>query len=133
MKSRRNQAQVATIFNSGVWSAPPPPSLQYRAPVVGLSVSRDHTFLFLILHDAIVREEIFAGIYFRKWFLGHFVGINFHEVGFTKDYAGIDFRKLGFTKDFARNNFRKLGLIKDFTGVDFHKRNLYKDFAGIYF
>ena len=112
MKSRRNQAQVATIFNSGVWSAPPPPSLQFRAPVVGLSVSRDHTFLFLFLHDAILSEDIFAGMYFRKWFLGHFVGINFHEVGFTKDYAGINFRELGLTKDFAGINFGKCDLYK---------------------
>ena len=42
--------------------------------------------------DNILREEIFAGI-------------NFREVGFTKDFAGINFPKRNLYKDFAGVNF----------------------------
>ena len=42
-----------------------------------------------------LREEIFAGINFRKFFFGHFAGINFREFGLIEDFAGINFRKLG--------------------------------------
>ena len=31
---------------------------------------------------------------FREFFSGHFAGINFLELGFTKDFAGINFREL---------------------------------------
>ena len=44
-----------------------------------------------------LREEILAGINFRE--LGctkDFVGINFHEWGLTKDFTAIDFRKQKF-------------------------------------
>ena len=35
-----------------------------------------------------LREEIFAHLFRR-----HFVGINFRELGLTKDFAGINFRE----------------------------------------
>ena len=63
-----------------------------------------------------LREEIFAGINFREFFLGHFAGINFRELGFTVDFAGIDFRELSLTKDFEGINFRESALFKDFAG-----------------
>ena len=50
-------------------------------------------FIFLKKIDTL-REEIFAGINFREFFLGHFAGINFRELGFTEDFAGINFRAL---------------------------------------
>ena len=56
------------------------------------------------------REEIFAGINFRDFFLGHFAGTNFRELGFTKDFAEINFCKLSLTKDFAGINFRECAL-----------------------
>ena len=43
-------------------------------------------------------------------FFGHFAGIDFHELGNTKDFAGINFRELGSTKVFM--------------GINFHERNL---------
>ena len=36
---------------------------------------------------------------FREFFSGHLTGINFRELGFTKDFEGIDFRELGLFKD----------------------------------
>ena len=63
-----------------------------------------------------LREEIFTGINFREFFLGHFAGINFRELGFTVDFAGIDFRELSLTKDFEGINFRESALFKDFAG-----------------
>ena len=66
-----------------------------------------------------LKVEIFAGINFCEFFLGHF--------------AGIDFCELDFTKDFARINFRKSGLTKDFAGINFRERDLYKDLKGMNF
>ena len=39
-------------------------------------------------------------------------------------FAGINFRKLGFTEDFAGINFRELSLRKDFTGINFRELSL---------
>ena len=46
------------------------------------------------------RGNLFLRIFFRT-----FAGINFRELGFTKDFAGINFRDFGLTKDFAGNTF----------------------------
>ena len=73
------------------------------------------TFLFA-LNLSTLREGIFAGINFCKFFFGHFAEIAFRELGFTEDFAGINFRDLSLTKDFAGINFRKNDLFKDFTG-----------------
>ena len=62
----------------------------------GLCVNHDLKYL---------REEIFDGINFRKFFFGHFVGINFRELGLTKDFTAIDFRERNLYKDFAGINF----------------------------
>ena len=37
-------------------------------------------------------------------FFGHFAGIHFRELSFTKDLAGINFRKSALIKDFAEVN-----------------------------
>ena len=65
-----------------------------------------------------LREEIFAGIISREFFIGHFAGINFREWGFTEDFAGINFRALSLTKDFVGTNFRESALFKNFAGVN---------------
>ena len=70
----------------------------------------------LRLHGRTLWEEIFAGINFRE-FSGHFMGINFPELGFTEDFAGINFRKL-CNQEFPGINFRKSALYKDFLGVN---------------
>ena len=57
-----------------------------------------------------LREEIFAGINFHKFFFGHFAGINFRELGFTEDFTGINFRELSLTKDFVGIYFRESAL-----------------------
>ena len=75
-------------------------------------------FIFLKKIDTL-REEIFAGINFREFFLGHFAGINFREFGFTEDFLGINIRESGLAKDFAGINFRERDLYKDFAGIDF--------------
>ena len=74
-----------------------------------------------------LREEIFAGINFREFFLGHFAGIKFCELSFTEDFAGINFREFSLTKDFAGINFRESALFKDFAGVNltFGLRNIF--------
>ena len=74
-----------------------------------------------------LREEIFAGIISREFFIGHFAGINFREWGFTEDFAGINSRELSFTKDFVGINFRESALFKDFAGVNlaFALRNIF--------
>ena len=61
-----------------------------------------------------LREEIFAGI-------------NFRELGFTRDFAGINFRELSLTKEFTGINFRKSAFFKDFVGVNltFVQRNIF--------
>ena len=58
------------------------------------------------------------GINFRKFFFGHFAGINFREFGFTGDFAGINFRELSLTEDFAGINFCESAPFKDFAGVN---------------
>ena len=70
------------------------------------------------------RREIFPGINFREFFSRHFVGINFHELGFSKDFAGINVRKLGFTKNFAGIYFRALGFTKAFAGINIREFGL---------
>ena len=52
-------------------------------------------------------------------FLGHFSGIIFRELGFTKDFAGIIFREFCLTKDSKGIIFRKCNLYKDFAGINF--------------
>ena len=64
-------------------------------------------------------EEIFAGINFREFFVGHFAEINFRELGFNKDFAGINFQELSLNKDFAGFDFRECALYKDFVGINF--------------
>ena len=59
------------------------------------------------------RELIFA-----NFFLGHFVGINFREFGFTEDFTGINFRELSLSKDCAGINFHESALFKYFAGVN---------------
>ena len=56
---------------------------------------------------------------FANFFLGHFAGINFRELGFTEDFTVINFRELSLTKDFAGINFREYALYKDFLEVNF--------------
>ena len=48
-------------------------------------------------------------------------------------FAGIDFRELGFTKDFAGIDFHELSLTIDFAGIDFRQRDLYKNFTKLNF
>ena len=40
-----------------------------------------------------------------KNFFGHFVGIDIHDLGSTKDFTGIDFRGCDLYKDFAGIKF----------------------------
>ena len=48
------------------------------------------------------REDIFAGINFRKsFFFGYFAGINSRHLEFTKDLTGINFHVHDLYKDFA--------------------------------
>jgi len=49
-----------------------------------------------------------SGIFFE-----HFAGIDFHELGNTKDFVGINFRELGSTKVFMGINFH------GFVGINF--------------
>ena len=60
-------------------------------------------------------------------FVGHFVGINFRELGLAEDFAGIYFREFSLTKDFAGINFRESALYKDVAGVNltFSLRNIF--------
>ena len=67
---------------------------------------------------ATLREEIFAGMDFRKFIFGHFAGINFRKFGFTEDFAGINFHESSSTKDSAGINFRESALFKVFAGVN---------------
>ena len=39
------------------------------------------------------RDEIVTGIIYCLFFSQHFVGINFRNLGSTKDFAGINFRR----------------------------------------
>ena len=51
-----------------------------------------------------LKEVIFARVDFRVIFFGHFAGINFRELGLTKDFTGINFRESAILKDFAGVN-----------------------------
>ena len=79
------------------------------------------TPLLLTIHSqnrSYLRGRNFHGnLIFANFFLGHFVGINFREFGFTEDFTGINFRELSLSKDFAGTNFRESALFKDFAGV----------------
>ena len=81
------------------------------------------TAIFLISGESsskiTLREEIFAGINFRKLcFDKHFAGINFRKLSLSKDLAGINFRQSALYKDFAGINFRESALFKDFAVVN---------------
>ena len=52
-----------------------------------------------------LREEIFAGIDFRKLFFGYFAGIHFRYLEFTKDFAENYFRCHNLCKDLRKENF----------------------------
>ena len=51
-----------------------------------------------------LKEVIFARVDFRVIFFGHFAGINFRELGLTKDFWEIDIRESTIFKVFAGVN-----------------------------
>ena len=66
-----------------------------------------------------LKARNFHGNRSSRIFYGHFAGINFRQLSFTKDFAGINLRTLSLTKDFMGINIREHNLYKYFEGIDF--------------
>ena len=62
-------------------------------------------FDFLLFEEPTLREEIFEGINFRKFFFGYFARINLCYLKFTKNIAGINFHDHNLHRDFAGIKF----------------------------